>query len=369
MPRSVATLLLCCITLLAGWGEAPACTSIRIKTADGLVFYARTMEYAVLLHSGVSVVPRGTEFVGTLPDGSSNGRRWRAKYAFVGMNAYGLPVLIDGFNEKGLIVGGLVFPSYTGYQPFDPAASDRTIAQYEIPNLLLANYATVAEVRSGLGATRVCQGPTASQGVTVGPLPLHFTVHDATGDSLVIEYIDGTLHLHDNPLGVLTNAPPFDWMETYLSNYVNLSAVNVPIRDLKGFTVHQFGQGSGMLGLPGDFTPPSRFLRMVALTQAAQPVTGPEAGLNLAMTIIDNVDIPVGAVRDTTGKDVVYELTQWACAADPGRGRLYFRTYDNKNWHYVDLNKALAGATGIINFSIVIAPDYPDVTATGKALP
>ena len=95
------------------------------------------------------------------------------------------------------------------------------------------------------------QGPPA-----IGVLPVHYCVHDPQGNSLVIEYVQGKLHVYDNPLGVMTNSPTFDWMTTYLSNFVNLSATNVPQLDLKGFTIHQFGQGSGMVGLPGDFSRP-----------------------------------------------------------------------------------------------------------------
>lgn len=361
--------LFACLLLLAGPARTDACTSIRMKTTDGLVIYARTMEYADQLHSGISVIPAGTEFVGTLPDASPKGLAWTAQYAFFGMNSYGLPCINDGMNEKGLIVGALFFPGYAEYQRFHPAGANRTLAQYELPNWLLSNFATVAEVKNGLGAITVCQGPTASQGVTIGPVPLHFTVHDATGESLVIEYMDGKVRLHDNPLGVLTNSPPFDWMLTYLSNSVNLSATNVPVLDLKGYTVRQIGQGSGMLGLPGDYTPPSRFLRMVALTQAARPATGADPGLNLAMTVIDNVDIALGTVREKTGSGEIQELTQWVAAADPSRLRYYFRTYDNKNWRYVDLKEALAGARGIVNIPTDATADYPNVTSTAKAMP
>ena len=86
------------------------------------------MEYATPLHAGLSVVPKGTAFVGTLPDGSSKGLKWTSKYGFVGMNSYGLPVIIDGLNEKGLVAGGLLFPGYAGYEAFDAARADRTIA-------------------------------------------------------------------------------------------------------------------------------------------------------------------------------------------------------------------------------------------------
>ena len=362
--RILAAVCVLCAALAAG--HALACTSIRMKTAEGAVFYARTMEYAYPTESTISVIPAGTVLQGTLPDATLGGLKWTAKYGFGGMNSHGLPVIVDGVNEKGLIVGELVFVGYAGYQPYDPAKAGQTIAQYDLPNWLLSNFATVAEVREGIKNVRVCQGPEASQGVEIGPLPLHFTVHDATGASLAIEYVDGVLNVHDNPLGVLTNAPPLPWMLTYLSNYVNLTAVNVPMRQLGGFTVHQFGQGSGMLGLPGDFTPPNRFLRMVALTQSAIPAKGLDAGLNLAMTIIDNVDIPLGSIRQEDASGVVLELTQWAVAVDTARLRYHFRTYDNKNWHYVDIGKALAGAKSILTFPTAIPADYPEVKAVAK---
>ncbi|PYJ17723.1 MAG: hypothetical protein DME96_05080, partial [Verrucomicrobia bacterium] len=92
----------------------------------------------------------------------------------------------------------------------------------------------------------------------------HYIVHDASGKSIVIEYVGGKLNVHDNPLGVLTNSPAFDWHMTNLRNYVNFSMTNVPPVKLGSIKLLPFGQGSGMLGLPGDFTPPSRFVRAVA---------------------------------------------------------------------------------------------------------
>ena len=87
----------------------------------------------------------------------------------------------------------------------------------------------------------------------------------------MVEYVGGRLHLYNNPLGVITNSPPFDWHLNNLRNYVNLSANNVPQLKLKGINIYPTGQGSGMMGLPGDVTPPSRLVRAVAFTQAALP--------------------------------------------------------------------------------------------------
>lgn len=358
--------ILCIMGISLGLiGQADACTSFRIKTTDGAVFYARTFESEIAGNTQITVIPKGTAYQGTLPDGSSKGLKWTAKYGFVGTNDFGPPLLSDGMNEKGLVVGQLLFPGYEGYQTFEPAKADQTIAQYEVATWLLSTFATVDEVRKGFGAARVCQGPVDP---VAGSLPLHYTIHDAFGDSIVIEHVKGQVGVYDNPLGVLTNSPGFDWMKINLSNYVNLSARNAPELDLKGYTIHQFGQGSGMIGLPGDFSPPHRFIRMVALTQGALPVTGADKGLNLAMTIINNVDIPIGASRDKTDKGITYDRTAWTVAADLSRLRYYFRTYDNKNWHYVDLMKALGGARGIINIPTAVPLDYPDVTGTGKPL-
>jgi choloylglycine hydrolase len=105
---------------------------------------------------------------------------------------------------------------------------------------------------------------------------------------------------------------------------------------------------------------------MVALTQAALPVKGPVAGLNLAMTIINNVDISKGIVREKAEKGMRYDITQWAVVADLANKKYYFHTYDNKNWRYVDLMKALQGAKGIQTISLEVPADYPDVTGTAK---
>ena len=182
-----------------------------------------------------------------------------------------------------------------------------------------------------------------------------------------MEYVKGKLHMYDNPLGVMTNAPSFDWMTTYLNNFINLSPENVPEKQLNGLTLKQFGQGSGLVGLPGDFSPPSRLVRMVTYTQSALPVKGPQAGLNLAMTIINNMDIPKGVVRDKGEKGITYyDITQWTVVADLAGKKYYFRSHDNKNWRYVDLVKALQTAKGIQTIPLEAPPDYPDITAMAK---
>jgi choloylglycine hydrolase len=167
-------------------------------------------------------------------------------------------------------------------------------------------------------------------------------VHDASGKSIVIEYVDGKLHVYDNPLGVVTNAPTFDWQMTNLRNYVNFSIVNVPPVHLGAVTLVGFGQGTGMLGLPGDITPPSRFVRAVAYTTSVLPSkTGDDAVLQ-AFHILNNFDIPKGSARedqkDSNG-NIIADYTIWTSASDLKARRYYFRTYQDSQIRSIDLMK------------------------------
>jgi len=116
-----------------------ACTGIRLIAEDGTVIHARTMEFAIDIHSDVIMVPRGYARVGTTPDGKE-GLKWKAKYASVGANGVGLPVLFDGLNEKGLAAGTFYFPTSAGYMSYTAADAGKTIAQWEVGSWILENH-------------------------------------------------------------------------------------------------------------------------------------------------------------------------------------------------------------------------------------
>ena len=351
-----------CLLLAAAASSSYACTSFKVKTEEGYVFYGRTLE-GKSFGSSISIVPKGTQYVGTLPNGKQNGLKWTAKHGFVGMNAGGLPQMIDGINDRGLAAGNLFFPGYADYQPFQPEQAERTIAQYEVITWILSNFATVAELKEGIKTIHVCRAVID----LAGDLPLHYTIHDPQGNSLVIEHVKGELKVYDNPLGVMTNSPTLDWHLTNLRNYVGLSPKNTDPVFVGGVKETGFGQGGGMMGLPGDYTSPSRFVRVVALVSSALPVKGYDEGLNLTMTILDTVDIAKGTVRDVSGKTTQYDITNWSVAVDLGRKKYYYRRYFNKDWRCVNVMKALANAKGIMTISIDDPPAYKDVT--DKAVP
>jgi len=328
-----------------------ACTGIRLIAEDGTVVHARTMEFAIDIHSDVIIIPRGFARTGTTPD-EKEGLKWKAKYASVGANGVGLPVLFDGLNEKGLAAGTFYFPTSAGYMPYTAADAGKTIAQWEVGSWILENFASVEEVKANIGNIVV---PAVVFGGWGFAPEAHYIVHDASGKSIVIEYVGGKLNVHDNPLGVLTNSPAFDWHMTNLRNYVNFSMTNVPPVKLGSIKLLPFGQGSGMLGLPGDFTPPSRFVRAVAFSQSVfKPKTGADAVLE-AFHILNQFDIPKGAAREHEKDEhgnILADYTIWTSASDLKAMQYYFRTYENSQIRMVDLMKMKIDGKDMVKISM-----------------
>ena len=325
---------------------AQACTGIRLVAKDGGVVAARTLEFGFDLHSEVMVVPAGTALTGTLPDGGK-GISYKTKYGFAGANGMGLPVIVDGLNDQGLYVGLFYFPGYASYTDATKDNAARAMAPHEYANWLLGNFSTIEEVKANFN--KVVLVPVVVEAIEQAA-PVHFVVYDRTGKSVVIEPSDKSLKIYDNPLGVVTNSPTYDWHMTNLRNYVNLTATNVPPINLDGIKLAQLGQGSGMRGLPGDFTPPSRFVRAVAFSQSAvRSDTAAQAVLQ-AFHILNNFDIPLGAVREVDNGQTHAEATIWTSASDLKNLRWYFKTYDDQSIRSVDLAKALAAAHGEIKF-------------------
>lgn len=290
------------------------------------------MEFGFDMKSKILVIPRGYKFTGQAPTGMTP-LTWVGKYGLVGPDAFGQLMVSDGINEKGLYVGALYLPGYAKYMTPDNSQNGNILSQNDLPLWILSLFATVEEVKEKIANVTVW-GVSFGQ---LGMVPLHFAVHDATGASIVIEYLDGKLHVHDNTIGVLTNSPDFTWHITNLSNFVNLSANNVPDLKLSGDDVKAIGQGSGMLGLPGDFTPPSRFVRAVALTQSAIPAKNAEEEVKTAFHVLGSFDIPVGLTREQQKDKTYYELTQWMAVADLTNTVYYFKTYEAPGVLKVDL--------------------------------
>ncbi len=346
---------------------ASACTTFRIRSKDGAILIGRSMELGMPLESAVMIVPRGFRLSATRPD-QKPGTAWVAKYGFAGMNTLGHDISTDGMNEAGLSVGTLYIPEFVQYQPFPAQAGKDAISNLELSNWLLSRFATVAEVRAALPTVAVYDLviPPA------GPQPLHWAVADAQGGAIVVEYVGGELRIHENPIGTLTNSPNFDWHLTNLRNHVNLTNQNVDGLRLGSVEIRPLGQGSGMLGVPGDYTPPGRFVRATALAWSTVPPPTAAEGANAAFHVLNAVDIPIGAVaqripgKDGAAPTLAYEQTQWATVHDLTNRLLYFRTYGNLAIRKVDLGKLDWTARTIRHIPMPTGMQAEDVTAQAR---
>lgn len=293
------------------------------------------MEFGIDLQSKITVFPRGYAFTAIGVD-NKPGYKWTGKYGVVGMDAVGMPVLSDGMNELGLYIGDLYLPGYAKYQDVPQSAEGKSMSPIDVAGYLLSTCKDVAEAKMAI--QQIYVWPWYAEPLKGIP-PLHFAVHDAGGNSAVFEYVEGKLAIHDNPIGVLTNSPYFQWHMINLGNFANLSANNVPPLKLDGGEATPLGQGSGMIGLPGDPTPPSRFIKAVALTQAAVKAENGKDAVNQTFHILNNFDIPKGLAREVKEGQTYYDYTSWLTMADLSQKVYYYRGYDNVKFYAVPLTK------------------------------
>ncbi|MBL6972156.1 MAG: choloylglycine hydrolase family protein [Desulfobacterales bacterium] len=333
--------------------EARACTGIRIKTKDGNYIFARTLEFgAGQMPFDLILVPRNHNYKGQTPSGKP-GMIWRTKYAHVGFNPFGEPVVVDGLNEKGLACGSFLFPGCAGFENLAEKDYSRAVSSIDLPSWILSTCASVTEVREQLPKILVCSIRMPKSDIM---FDLHYFVTDETGNAIIIEYVDGKLNIYDNKVNVITNCPVYDWQTTNLRNYIGLKPLNNPAIKIDGTEFAPFGQGSGAIGLPGDFSPPSRFIRAVFLVQTAYQGKDLDEGIGIAFHILNQFDIPKGSIRDNDRGRIVSDSTQWTSAADLKNRRYFYHTYIDRSVRMIDLNELDLNAQNIKSIKDVQKP-------------
>lgn len=341
----ISAVLLYCTMICPVLNPADACTGITLKSDDGAVVYGRTLEWGAFdLKSRAVVIPRNVSFTGKTPD-RRPGYQWKSRYGAVGIDVLEKMIVADGMNEKGLAVGLFYHPGYASYQAYMKNRDTKTICPTDVPQYILTQFATVDEVREGMKEIRVVPVVEPALGFSV---PAHYIVTDLSGKAIVIEYLNGQCVIVDNPIGVLTNAPDFRWHMTNLRNYINLSPVALPGKKIGNINFKPLGAGSGMIGLPGDFTPPSRFVRAVAFSKTARPTQSGEEATYEVFRILDNFNVPVGAVEGT-GDSAVSEMrsaTVWTSVSDTRSRCFYYHTQHNRRVRKIDLKAIDFAALG-----------------------
>lgn len=326
---------------------ARACTGVTLKAADGAIVYGRTMEWGEFdLKSRVMIVPRGLKLTGETPDGKP-GLVWTTKFGAAGLDVLSKDLLVDGMNEKGLAAGAFYHPGFAQYQKYDPTQASTSLAATQLPLYLLTTCENIDQVRAAMKKVHVV--PVVEPALGIAP-PVHLLITEPSGKAIVIEFTNGETKIYDAPLGVITNAPNYDWHETNLRNYINLSSVALPGKEIDELNFKPLGVGSGMIGLPGDFTPPSRFIRAVAWSKTARPTkTGDETRYEL-FRILDNFNVPVGANPDSAAK-TLRSSTLWTSGYDTKNHKMYYHTQNNRRVRELDIDKIDFANSGKIRHS------------------
>ncbi len=322
------------------------CTSITFHNGDHF-YFGRNLDLEYSFGEKVAILPRAYRLKFCRePDLEHH-------YAMIGMANVtdGYPLYAEAVNEKGLCMAGLNFPGNAFY---GEEAEGKNIAPYEIIPWVLAQCATIDE------AERLWQGMHLA-GIPFRehlPLaPLHWIVADQKR-CVVIEPMKEGVKIMENPVGVLTNNPPLDFHLTNLRQYLNVTAQPPQDRFGGGWSLSPFGQGMGAMGLPGDVSPASRFVR--AAFHKANSVCEQEESANVSQFfhILDSVAMVRGSVLTPEGK---CDITSYSCCVNAGTGVYYYKTYDNSRISAVNLFHEDLEGEKVTEYDLVKGPQFYEV--------
>lgn len=292
------------------------CTTIGFAHNLGQVF-GRTLELGMVLDNKILYVPKGTEFIETVD------RKIASKYNVLGAGFFDIASFGDGMNEMGLMGSSNFFPGYASFADHaeDGMINTTTPNAFDYLLSICKNIEEVKEEAKKILLVKKMGDEDSSAN--------HFFFMDKEGNKVVLEPENGKLIAYDNPYGVLTNAPQFPWHTTNLKNYINLNPENTKESHYNKTKVTQLGEGTGMLGLPGDFTPSSRFIRAAYyVSNTAKNMERSKAILQ-GFRILSQFDIPEGAIIDPVEKH--NDETLYTSIMDTEKQGYHIKTHTNIN--------------------------------------
>lgn len=317
------------------------CTAVTYQTED--FYFGRNLDYEALYGESVTITPRRYVF-------QRPGRpAWKPRYALIGMAhvCEGYPLYYDAVNEKGLCMAGLNFVGNAVYPA--PVLGRESVAVYELIPWLLGRCASVREAREQLSHIALADVPFRAD------LPcaqLHWLVADKH-DCLTVESVREGLRLYENPIGVLTNNPPFPVQMTMLSQYRALSPKPPESRFAAGVPWDCYSRGMGAIGLPGDLSSSSRFVRAAFTKLNAVSGKSEEESVSQMFHILGAVEQSRGCCELSDGQ---YEITQYTSCCNADKGIYYYTTYESRRIRAVSLASAETEGTELLTFPLQTAP-------------
>lgn len=301
------------------------CTAATYKAQNH--YFGRTLDYEISFGEQVVITPRNyTLTFRKMP-------KLKSHYSFIGMAAVidGTPLYYDATNEKGLSIAGLLFDGNAMYFSFNQNKKNN-LAPFELIPYLLAKCETVEEAKQLLNNANIIDLDFSKD---LPNTPLHWMIADKKC-SIVVESVEDGLKIYDNPVGVLTNNPPFPIQLFNLRQYLNLTPYEADNRFSKNIPLEPYSRGMGAIGLPGDLSSTSRFVRAAFVKNNSISKDDEASAISQFFHILGSVAQPRGSVRLTSGE---FEITRYSSCCNTDRGIYYYTTYGNCCITAVDLNE------------------------------
>ena len=300
------------------------CTAVTYNS--GSHYFGRNLDLDYSYSESVAVTPRNYPFI------FRKSAPLNKHYAMIGMAFVldGYPLYYDATNEKGLSMAGLNFPGNADYKP--EAEGCDNITPFEFIPWILGQCAGLAEARKLLSRINLVNIPFSEK---LPLAPLHWMISDKNS-SIVVESVKDGLNVYENPAGVLTNNPPFGHQLFNLNNYMHLTS-DIPHNnfsdklDLKTYCV-----GMGSIGLPGDPSSSSRFVKAAFTKLNSVSDTSETESVSQFFHILGSVSQQRGCAKTAEGG---YEITVYSSCCNTDKGIYYYTTYENSRISAVDMNK------------------------------
>ncbi len=311
------------------------CTAATYKTKD--FYFGRTLDYDLSYGDEITVTPRRYPYrfrsMGVMEE----------HYAFIGMAHIedGYPLYYDAVNEKGLGMAGLNFPENAKYGKW--VRDKENVATFELIPWILGQCSSVQEVRQLLGKINITGEPFNQE---LPAAQLHWMICDRR-ETIVVEAVDSGIRVHDNPVGVLTNNPPFEEQLFQLNNYMSLSP-KAPVNHFcDRLTLQTYSRGMGAIGLPGDLSSQSRFVRAAFVKLNSISGDSESESVSQFFHILGSVDQPRGCC---VLEDDQYEVTLFTSCCNADKGIYYYTTYGNHQISAVDMHRENLDGSGLIRY-------------------
>lgn len=313
------------------------CTAINFKTKN--MYFGRTLDYEFSYGEKITITPREYEFKFRHLGVNSN------HYAIIGMAHVfeDYPLYYEAANEKGLAVAGLNFVGNAYYRK--PSLKKNNVAQYEFIPWILANFSSVTEVKKALKNINITDDEVNEKFKCAS---LHWLISDLN-EAIVVESTSKGIKVYDNKVGVLTNNPPFEYQMFNLNNYRNLSICDPANSFSETIDLNRYSRGMGGIGLPGDLSSMSRFVRVAFHKLNSKCKDDEFSSVNQFFHVMNSVSQTRGlcAVNDN------YEITIYTSCINLNEGKYYYTTYNNHQINMVDLHKVDLDQKDLVTFKFL----------------